>query len=648
MSKSTAFPQSEPGRAVWLRRGVIALVIVTLLIVYLSTLQTRINGSSNEYMIDVGEIQVALNLWGTIHHTCYPLFALAGNVFTLPIRALDLIEPAAAASLYATAWGIVALGAFGLLVAKLTARPALAAGSVLVQGVTRSIWIHNVIAEVYSMSLAITALMLLVALWPAPWEGAWSVRRRILWLALLGGIGVSHHRAVAFVAPGLFLAVAPHLRDSDLRWARTLPQAIGLATLGFVPYLYLPLRAQQDTAWVYGEPGSWDGFWTEFTGREADRLVTLPEGADGWIDNLGHALTLLTREMTVPGLVLGLAALIVVLIAPRHRQTARILTLSAVGPFAFTVAYRTAVLQEAILMPVIMVLVMALALAADLLITQRERIAPLLLAGCAIWTGVLIGWRHATIHDLVTDPTGQDTIALLESIPTDEPAAFMLPWGPRYAAAAYAHLVTKSVPDVQTLDHKADYRAILASGTHLYTEPETFYTYPLPWDTPYGPASEWWSIRLDNVYLHAAAPGIVELAETPWHAPASDESTPLIYGIARTDARLVCDDHAIHLYVTWTATTAPDGDPSIFVHLTGDEPAPDPPNADSRHPVYGLYPFARWQAGEIVTDIYTLPYLPDKTQVSFGLYEQDASGAFVNYGETVLPVTGCESHDDAS
>ena len=569
-----------------------------------------------------------------------------GNVFTQPFRTLDLIEPATAASLFATAWGIVALGAFGVLVARLTARPTLAACATLVLGLTRSIWIHSVIAEVYSMSLAITALMLLIALWPASWEGAWSVHRRILWLALLGGIGVAHHRAVAFIAPGLFLAIAPHLRDSALRWRRTLPEAIALALLGFVPYLYLPLRARQNAAWVYGEPGSWDGFWTEFTGREADRLVTLPAGIGGWIDNLGHALTLLAREMTAPGLVLGVAGLIALLITARYRNPARILALSAAGPFAFTIAYRTAVLPEAILMPVVMLLVLALALCGDILLQHRARLAPVLLAGCVVWASVLIAWRHETIHDLVTDPTGLDTIALLERVPTEEPAAFMLPWGPRYAAAAYAHLVTKTVPNVQTLDHKANYRAILASGIHLYTAPETFYTYPPPWDTPYGPASDWWTIRLDALHLRAVVPGIIELAHSPWLTPTREESTPIVHGLAREEAWLDCDSGAIYLHVTWIAETSPTGDPSIFVHLTGNDPAPNPPNADSRHPVYGLYPFAQWQVGEQVTDIFTLPHLPDKTQVRFGLYEQDASGAFVNYGETILPVAGCQAQPD--
>jgi hypothetical protein len=184
---------------------------------------------------------------------------------------------------------------------------------------------------------------------------------------------------------------------------------------------------------------------------------------------------------------------------------------------------------------------------------------------------------------------------------------------------------------------------LLAQGYHLYTEPDTFYTYPPPWPTSYGAPSDWWAEHLGYLYLSSAVPGFVELQNTPTLAePEESLGTPIIYSITERAAWLTCDANSIYLHVIWSADNRPDGDPSIFVHLTADEPAPNPPNADSRHPVYGLYPFAQFSPGEIVHDDFTLPRLPDKTQVRFGLYEQDSSGQFVNYSETVLPVADCQ------
>lgn len=634
------------------RYTVPAAALLVLLGVYAATLQTRISGSfqetgsasilKNEYIKDVAEIQVALNVWGTIHHTGYPLFAIVGNLFTPPLRLLG-INPAAAASLYALAWGLVMLASVGLLIGRLTGRVITAALGVSLLGLARSIWLHNVIAEVYSMSLAITALLLLVALWPPlPEANSRSARRRIYWLALLGGIGVAHHRAVAFVAPGLIVAVWPALRA---QWRRVLWPGIGLALAGFAPYIYLPLREWMGGAWVYGEPGTLGGFWTEFTGREADRLVKLPASLYGLWDNVVSVWDILARELTLPGLLIALGALALAITVSPQRRAALIVALSAAGPTLFAALYHTAVLPEAVLMPTVLALVIGVVLAADWLATLGRPVGAAALAGMAIWAGALVGWQYDYIHELVTEPGGVHTIERINRfLPREGKTALMLPWGPRYAAAVYSQLVTHENKNVVMVDHKGDYRRLMADDYALYTEPDTFYTYPPPWPTDYGAPSDWWSERLGQLYLTSAAPGFVRLQNTPWLAASTDDpGETVIYGIERRAAWLTCDTGSIYLHVIWGANSRPDGDPSIFVHLTGDDPAPNPPNADSRHPVYGLYPFAHWSPGEIVRDDFTLPRLPEKTWVRFGLYEQDAAGTFTNYGETALPVTDCET-----
>jgi hypothetical protein len=630
--------------------------LLALIGVYAATLQTHISGSfeettpenvlKNEYIKDVSEIQVALNAWGTIHHTGYPLFAILGNLFTHPVRAPGF-EPAAAASLYALAWGMIALGGFGLLVGRLTGRPALAVLCLALLGLARSVWIHNVVAEVYSMSLAITVVMLLVALWPASWEGRSDARHRLAWLALLGGIGVAHHRAVVLVAPGLLYALWPHRETIRKQWRRAVPQAVGLALVGFVPYVYLPLRAWQGGAWVYGDPGNWNGFWIEFTGKEADRLVKLPTSFAALWDNVTGVADILVTELTLPGLLVGVGALALVLVTGPQRRTARVVALSAVGPLLFAVFYHTAVLPQAILMPVVLALVFAVALAIAQLADRARFVAAVCGVGIVVWGAALASLNYDYVRELVTNNTGQQTIARLEHLPRDGRPALMLPWGPHYAAASYARLVTGEYADVVMVDHKGNYRRLLAEGYQLYTLPETFYTYRPPWPTPYGSPSEWWSDHFGQLFLTSAAPGIVQVQAAMWLAEAREPlGTPVAYGITRRAAWLTCDTDSIYLHVIWLADTRPSGDPSIFVHLTGDDPAPNPPNADSRHPVYGLYPFAQWSPGELVRDDFTLPRLPDKTQVRFGLYEQDTSGGFVNYGETVLPVAGCEAVGD--
>ncbi len=646
-SAKSARQTRSPAARVWLLS---ALPALALLLLYAVTLQTHISGSfgetspqnilKNEYIKDVAEIQVALNAWGTIHHTGYPLFAIGGNLFTWPLRTLGL-EPAAAASLYATAWGLLTLISFGTLLWRLTERLWLGVLGAVLLGTVRSFWIHSVIAEVYSMSLAITALLLLVALWPAPWRNGWSARHRLLMLALLGGIGVAHHRAVTFVAPGLIVAVGPALWRERPPWRRLAWQAAGLFALGFVPYLYLPLRAWQGAEWVYGEPDTLRGLWIEFSGREADRLVRLPADLHGLADNLTDTWQILVEELSLPGLLVGIAALLLALTVTPQRRAARLMALSAAGPTLFAGFYHTAVLPQAVLMPTALALVFGVVLTADWLIRQWRAAAVLVAVSLVSWGAGLAIWHYSYVRELVDEPTGLQTIARMERLPRGERVALMFPWGPRYAAASYARLVTGQYASVRVVDHKADYRALLAQGYQLFTEPETFYTYPPPWPNAYGAPSTWWSERLGDFALSSAAPGYVQLLTVPpLLAPDEPLGEPIVYGIHRQAAWLTCDREHIYLHVIWSAERRPDSAPSIFVHLTGDTPAPNPPNADARHPVYGLYPFTELSPGQWVRDDFTLPRLPGRTQVRFGLYEQ-RDGNFVNYGETALPVSSC-------
>ena len=104
-------------------------------------------------MIDVGETQIVLNEWGSLHPTGYPLYVISGNVLTGMLRALG-VGPLVAATLVSLLWGVLALLLAFILATRLGFSPLLAAGAVLLFGLTRTVWIHNVIAEIYSLQFA--------------------------------------------------------------------------------------------------------------------------------------------------------------------------------------------------------------------------------------------------------------------------------------------------------------------------------------------------------------------------------------------------------------------------------------------------------------------------------------------------------------
>ncbi|MBZ0275583.1 MAG: DUF2723 domain-containing protein, partial [Anaerolineae bacterium] len=337
-------------RRTWFMGGA---ALVVLLAFYLPTLQTIPNGSEHYYMIDVGETQIVLNTWGTLHATGYPLFVMAGNILVTLLRGLGMAAVTAPA-VVALVWGLAALALFYALAAHLTGRPALAAGMVILLGLTRTVWIHHVIAEIYTFGLLFLAALLLLALWKPP------VRGRVYWLALLGGIAVFHHRALLMAAPALVFAVWREIfpaasASAGKRYGmvmRTLVIALLLGLLGFLPYAYLPLRASAGAEWVYGQPGTWTGFWDQFTGREAERFIGAPDSLDGLLANFSTVNTVLLTDLTLPGLAVGILGLVLALRNPSRRRAALVFLLNGGVAYAFHVLLYTDVLS-ALILPVI-------------------------------------------------------------------------------------------------------------------------------------------------------------------------------------------------------------------------------------------------------------------------------------------------------
>ncbi|MBK8030142.1 MAG: DUF2723 domain-containing protein [Chloroflexi bacterium] len=337
------------------------LPLAALLVVYVTSLQTIPNGSEHYFMMDVGETQVVLNTWGTLHATGYPLYVMSGNLTVAALRLIG-VSPVTAPAVVSLIWMLAALGLIYVLMRHLTGRTVVPALVVLVYGLTRTVWIHAVIPEVYSYTLFLMALLLIIALW----RGA--VRWRVLWLASIGGIGIGQHRAVAMFIPGLVYAAWADVR-LGLRRPLTLIAAALLGLAGLLPYGYLYLRAQAGGAWVYGDPGTLAGLWDQFTGKEASRFIGSITSLDGLIANFNLVNTVLLTDLTLPGVLLGLAGLV---IGVRRRETRRAaLTLTLVGAvcYGFHVVAYTDVLS-ALILPVTLALAFGWLLLVDWILTS--------------------------------------------------------------------------------------------------------------------------------------------------------------------------------------------------------------------------------------------------------------------------------------
>src|SRR3974377_1797287 len=68
----------------------IVLIITVACAAYLPTVMPDISASPNSNFTDVGNVQIALNLWGTLHTSGFPLFSLLGAFFVLVVRGVGV------------------------------------------------------------------------------------------------------------------------------------------------------------------------------------------------------------------------------------------------------------------------------------------------------------------------------------------------------------------------------------------------------------------------------------------------------------------------------------------------------------------------------------------------------------------------------
>jgi len=610
------------------------IVLVALTVIYFPTVLRIPAAGETPYMDDVAEMQGGLSVWGTVHHTGYPLFTILGNIATTVLRAVG-VAPAVAPVLYCLGWGYIALTAFYALMLHLTGRLDIALAGTLLFGLVRSVWIHNVIAEVYSMALALQVILLAIAVWrPVTPE---TLRNRVWLLALVGGFGVAHHRMVAFMAPGLLLAMLPGVRlrnGQDLRKLLvTGLVAVPLALIGFLPYVYLVARAQAHAIWVYNDPSTWAGFWAEFTGKEAAWLVQLPPNLSALMQDIGSTFrVILTELMPVWGVLFILALVGSAVIRTKYRFVARIALVCAVGSMLFLFFFFRAVMAEAVAMFIAAACVFGAMLALDLAtktLPGKWRVV----GGVALIGAVSMLARNFTfISALTGDQSGPEAIALARSAPRDDGrAVWMLPWGPRYNSVAFSKYVTGENADLTLVKHTADFKALVAAGKNLYTAKDTFYRFP----------PEWWADQIGApVQLNAATENVIGITPLPaafTPLPESDYKL-LAHGVALVNAEVCRSGNTLQLRVRWYAVQAPDADLSVFVHLVAE--GNDVPLAqdDRSAPVYGWYPTTRWHAGETVQDYYQVPVVANAARINLGLYEQPTPGQFVNTPAAQIPI----------
>jgi hypothetical protein len=201
---------------------------------------------------DAGEFQFTVPLAGVSHPPGYPLYHLLGWLWTRLYQA----NPAQGVNHFSALWGGVAVGLFYLLayeaLSQLALRLRWGRGAGWLAAITTVVWAANPIwwaqttqAEVYTLQTVFVAALLGAGL-AAGGRSARPEWRRpppqtiLTVLALILGLGLTHHLTLLLLTPGLFFYLL--WQRPDLFRLRRLLRGAPFALVPLLLYLYVPLR----------------------------------------------------------------------------------------------------------------------------------------------------------------------------------------------------------------------------------------------------------------------------------------------------------------------------------------------------------------------------------------------------------------------
>jgi len=235
------------------KNKIISLPLFLLVfIIYLFTLSPAVNFE------DSGEFITSIHTMSIAHPPGYPLYLLLGKLFSfLPIKSIEFrvnLMSAFFAALSAVILYMLLVRIFSVLKEKLNIIPAFI---VLFYFLSSTLWGISLVAEVYTLNLFLTSLLLLL-IEIIFIEKNSKTKYHYLFFYLLG-IGVGNHHTIIFI--GLLYGVFFIKNKTYLTLGKqNYIKFLLLFLLGASLYIYLPIRAMAHPTINWGNPSDMKKF----------------------------------------------------------------------------------------------------------------------------------------------------------------------------------------------------------------------------------------------------------------------------------------------------------------------------------------------------------------------------------------------------
>jgi len=214
---------------------------------------------------DSGELITAAYTLGISHPPGSPLYLLIAKLFTfLPVG--DIAYRVNLMSAFFASLALVVLYFIGL---RLFQDILPACFSALVLGISRTFWSYSLIAEVDTLQIFFTAVLILLLLF---WKDNPPKRWPLYISALLYGLSFGIHPTMLLLFPA-FLYFVIITKPAIFRQGKSIISLILLFIVGLSIFLYLPIRSAQNPPLDYGDPERWRTFLTHLLGKQYHHRV---------------------------------------------------------------------------------------------------------------------------------------------------------------------------------------------------------------------------------------------------------------------------------------------------------------------------------------------------------------------------------------
>jgi hypothetical protein len=229
---------------------------------------------------DTGGFQAAV-LWPAVSaRQAYPLYYALAKPF---VATLSLEHPARGLNLFSAVWGAAAVGLLALVASEVTASLAAGLVAALFLAFSYTFWTQSIIAEVYTLHLAIVGVCLLALAWFAARP---SIGRLALFCVVYA-LGFGNHLSmiILFVPFAAFIVIT-HPAPRELLRPRVVAMVVAIAVIGALQYTpnFLQVWSGVDA------PASWSerlaDFWFDTTKADWRESMVLGVGASKAMERL--------------------------------------------------------------------------------------------------------------------------------------------------------------------------------------------------------------------------------------------------------------------------------------------------------------------------------------------------------------------------